>query len=83
MEGSNKTPYELNNKNDTTRHLRAMEASSNKTPYESGNNELHREIFLLLLARMARAHHHSLFIMLRIELEYVEPTWSGSSTTSW
>ncbi len=34
MEGSNKTPYEPNNKKDATRHLRAMEGSSNKTPYE-------------------------------------------------
>ena len=34
MEGSNKTPYEPNNKNDATRHLRVMEGSSNKTPYE-------------------------------------------------
>ncbi len=37
MEGSNKTPYEPNNKNDATRHLRAMEGSSNKTPYEPNN----------------------------------------------
>ena len=34
MEGSNTTPYEPDNKNDATRHLRAMEGSSNKTPYE-------------------------------------------------
>ena len=39
MEGSNKTPSEPNNKNDATRHLRAMEGSSNKTPYEPNNAE--------------------------------------------
>ncbi len=39
MEGSNKNPYEPNNKNDATRHLRVMEGSSNKTPYEPNNAE--------------------------------------------
>ena len=39
MEGSNKTPYEPNNKNDATMHLRVMEGSSNKAPYEPNNAE--------------------------------------------
>jgi hypothetical protein len=54
MEGSNKTPYEPNNKSDTTRHLRAMEGSSNKTPYESGNNELQRTLQVICLSEKTK-----------------------------